>query len=65
MHTIRYFTIHFTIFSSTPSYLSNRAAANMGQGRLAETVADCHQAISRDPGYSKAYLRRARALAVR
>jgi hypothetical protein len=37
----------------------------MGQGRLAETVADCHQAISRDPGYAKAYLRRARALAVR
>ena len=43
---------------------SNRAAAHMGLGRLAETVADCHQAISRDPNYSRAYLRRARALGV-
>jgi tetratricopeptide (TPR) repeat protein len=29
---------------------------------MADAIADCHQAISRDSEYSKAYLRRARAL---
>lgn len=42
---------------------NNRAAANMGVGHLTEAIADCHQAIGRDANYSKAYLRRARALA--
>jgi tetratricopeptide (TPR) repeat protein len=42
---------------------NNRAAANMHLGHLTEAIADCHQAIGRDSNYSKAYLRRARALA--
>ena len=41
--------------------LSNRAAAYMKLRHFAEAVADCHQAVARDAGYMRAYLRRARA----
>ena len=40
---------------------SNRAAAYMGSEMYQEAVKDCHQAISKDSEYHKAYLRRARA----
>jgi hypothetical protein len=43
---------------------NNRAAAHLGTGQLKEAVSDCHQAIARDPLYARAFLRRARALAV-
>ena len=43
---------------------NNRAAAYLCEGRLKESVADCHEAISRDANYYKAYLRRARAFRV-
>ena len=42
---------------------NNRAAAYMALGQHASAIADCHQAISRDGDYARAYLRRARALA--
>ena len=42
---------------------NNRAAAHMALGQHASAIADCHQAISRDGDYARAYLRRARALA--
>lgn len=45
----------------TAILLSNRAAAYMSLHKYSEAVSDCHLAISKDPGYSKAYLRRARA----
>lgn len=69
MECLSLVTAHHFITSPLHHYLllplhSNRAAANMALGRLSETIADCHQAISRDPGYAKAYLRRARALSV-
>ena len=41
---------------------NNRAAARMAVGQLAEAIADCHEALTRDPQYSRVYLRRARAL---
>lgn len=40
---------------------SNRAATAMNLGRHMDAVSDCLQSISRDAGYSRAYLRRARA----
>jgi tetratricopeptide (TPR) repeat protein len=43
---------------------NNRAAAHMAVGQLAEAIADCHEALSRDADYARAYLRRARALAL-
>lgn len=41
---------------------SNRAAAYMSLGMFQEAVNDCNSSASRDPGYTRAYLRRARAL---
>ena len=41
---------------------NNRAAAHTALGQLADAIADCHQALNRDDGYARAYLRRARAL---
>ena len=41
---------------------SNRAAAYMSLSMFNEAVNDCNSAASRDPGYTRAYLRRARAL---
>lgn len=43
---------------------SNRAATLMSLGMFAEAVADCHNSVNKDPGYSRAYLRRARAYRV-
>ena len=43
---------------------NSRAAAHLGTGQLKEAVADCQQAINRDPNFLRAYLRRARILAV-
>jgi tetratricopeptide (TPR) repeat protein len=45
----------------TAILLSNRAAAYMSLHKYSEAVSDCHLAISKDPGFSKSYLRRARA----
>ena len=42
---------------------NNRAAAYMALGQASDAIADCHQALTRDPHYTRAYLRRARALA--
>lgn len=44
---------------------SNRAAAHMALGMHADAAQDCNQAIAKDPDFSKAYLRRARAYRVR
>ncbi len=44
---------------------SNRAAAHMSLGMHTDAVTDCHHAIQKDPDFSKAYLRRARAYRVR
>lgn len=41
---------------------SNRAASNMSIGMFADAISDCHNSISKDADYSRAYLRRARAL---
>ena len=41
--------------------LSNRAAAYMNDGKFEDAIADCHAAISKDPTFMKAVLRRARA----
>lgn len=43
---------------------SNRAAANMSLGMHSDAISDCNQAIQKDPDFSKAYLRRARAYRV-
>lgn len=43
---------------------SNRAAAHMSLGMHTDAVTDCHHAIQKDPDFSKAYLRRARAYRV-
>ena len=40
---------------------SNRAAAYMAMGKHDDAVRDCHAALSKDPSYARAYLRRARA----
>jgi len=40
---------------------SNRAATLMSLGLFSDAVQDCHHAIQKDPDFSKAYLRRARA----
>jgi len=40
---------------------SNRAAANMALNMFQEAVMDCHNAINKDPTFTRAYLRRARA----
>ena len=42
---------------------NNRAAAHMALGHAGDAIADCHEALTRDPHYARAYLRRARALA--
>lgn len=39
----------------------NRAASSMRLGLFSEAVSDCHQSLVRDPEYTRAYLRRARA----
>jgi len=39
----------------------NKAASAMRLGLFSEAVSDCHQSLARDPEYSRAYLRRARA----
>ena len=40
---------------------SNRAAAYMSMSKFEEAVRDCHAALSKDPSYARAYVRRARA----
>jgi hypothetical protein len=41
---------------------SNRAAAFMSLNMFQDAVNDCNSAAAKDPGYNRAYLRRARAL---
>ena len=46
----------------TAVIICNRAAAHMGQGNYGKAIEDCDACLGRDSEYSKAYLRRARAL---
>ena len=43
----------------------NRAAAFIAMKDFTEAIADCHHAIEKDAGHSRAFLRRARAHSVR
>ena len=40
---------------------SNRAAAYMALNMCEDAIRDCHQSINKDPNYTRAYIRRARA----
>lgn len=42
-------------------YYGNRAAASMMLSRYEDVISDCDEAIKRDSGFLKAYLRKAKA----
>jgi len=59
---IALYTKAISVCPTLVSVWSNRAAAYLMLGELAKCVADCNTVIKLDPAYTKAYVRKAKAL---